>query len=62
MDFNSITDKESGLELAAISWQEAGTGDVFLTAAILFGVGVGNQNGAAGTMTDNAGCLIRTTP
>jgi hypothetical protein len=60
MSFDSVRDSESELELCGISWQEAGTGDVYLTVAILFGVGVGNQGGALGTVTDNAGCLILT--
>jgi hypothetical protein len=60
MEFIPLKDQESGLELCGIAWQEQGTGDAFLSAAILFGVGAGNQGGAAGTMTDNAGCLILT--
>jgi hypothetical protein len=60
MDFVPLKDEESGLELAGVSWQEAGTGDLFLGVTILFGVGVGNQGGAVGTMTDYAGGLIRT--
>jgi len=60
MEFYPVRDDESGLELCGIVWQESGVGDVFLSVAILFGVGVGNQGGAAGSITDNAGCLIRT--
>ena len=60
MRFYPLTDEESGLELCGISFQEAGTGDVYLTVAILFGVGVGNQGGAPGSVTDNAGLLLKT--
>jgi hypothetical protein len=60
MDFYPLRDDESNLELCGIAWQEAGTGDVYITVAILFGVGVGNQRGGAGTVTDDAGCLIKT--
>lgn len=61
MEFYPIKDDEgSGLELTGVTWQEQGTGDTFLSVAILFGVGAGNQGGAAGSITDNAGCLIQT--
>ena len=55
MEFTSVKDDESGLELCGITWQEGGTGDVYLSAAILFGVGCGKQGTGAGAMTDNAG-------
>ena len=58
MKFYQLRDEDSGLELTGISWQEGGTGDVYVTAAILFGTHVGNGNGAPGSQTDNAGCLI----
>ena len=60
MDFHPAKDAQSGLELTGIVWQESGTGDTYLSVAILFGVGVGNQGAGAGSMTDHAGCLIRT--
>ena len=58
MNFYPLRDSESGLELSGMSWREGGTGDIYLTAAILFGTTVGNGGGAPGSMTDNAGCLI----
>src|ERR1035437_2465248 len=58
MDFHGLRDEESGLELCGISWQEGGTGDVFLSAAILFGITAGNQGGAAGSLTDAAGLKL----
>ena len=60
MDFQSLRDADTGLELAFISWQEFGSADVYLSAAILFGIHVGNAGGAAGMLTDAAGCLIAT--
>jgi len=59
MDFYPISDVISGLHLTGAAWQEAGTGDVYVSCGILFGVGAGKQNGAAGTITDNGGLLVR---
>jgi hypothetical protein len=58
MEFYGLKEEQSGLDLCGIGWQEGGTGDVYLSAAILFGIGCGNQGGAAGTMTDNAGLKL----
>ncbi|HWQ90692.1 MAG TPA: hypothetical protein VN673_03390, partial [Clostridia bacterium] len=52
MRFTPVSDPGTGIEMAAIEWQEAGTGDVYVTLAVLFGVGVGNQGGAPGSITD----------
>ena len=60
MEFYPIEDEESGLFMTGVAWQEVGTGDVYVSAAILFGVGAGSQGGVAGTITDNAGCLVLT--
>lgn len=60
MEFYPLKDEHSGLELLGVGWQEKGTGDVYVSAAILFGVGIGNQNGTPGSKTDNAELLIRT--
>jgi hypothetical protein len=43
MEFWPLTDSESGLELCGIGWQQGGTGDTIVSAAILFGIGCGNQ-------------------
>jgi hypothetical protein len=58
MDWHYETEPQSGSEIAAIKWQESGTGDVYLSMAILFGTVVGNNFGAAGSLTDQAGCLL----
>ncbi len=58
MEFYPMTDEESGINMTGAAWQEAGTGDVFVSCGILFGVSAGKQGGANGTITDNAGCRI----
>jgi hypothetical protein len=58
MEFFPMSDAESGIEMTGVAWQEPGTGDVYVSAGILFGVGVGKQGGAAGAITDNAGVRI----
>jgi len=60
MSMKNLRDEETGFELAFISWQEGGTGDAYLSAAILFGTYVGNGAGLPGARLDNAGCLIQT--
>jgi hypothetical protein len=60
MDFHSLVDPETELPLTGVAWQEAGTGDAYVSVALLLGVHIGNGGGAIGGMTDPAGCLIRT--
>lgn len=60
MSFYPMTDPETGISMTGVGWQEAGTGDVYVGAGILFGVSAGCQGGAAGTITDNAGVRIVT--
>jgi hypothetical protein len=60
MRFFPLSDPESGLNAIGVMWQEPGTGDVIVTVAILFGIGAGNQGGAANTVTDQAGLVITT--
>lgn len=57
MNVEYITDPESGLTMAAITWQEAGTGDVYLVFTMVYGKGLGRQSGGAavGALTDYAG-------
>ena len=59
MEFYPMQDEESGIFMTGVAWQEVGTGDVYVSAGVLFGVGAGNQGGAAGTITDNGGLLIQ---
>jgi hypothetical protein len=60
MEFYPMSDAMSGVEMTGVAWQEAGTGDVFIGAGLLFGVGAGKQGGANGAITDNAGIRIVT--
>jgi len=60
MKFYPLRDEDTGLELCGISWQEGGTGDIYLSVAILYGVTCGNGGGAPGTRTDDAGLILRT--
>jgi hypothetical protein len=59
MRMDQVTDPETGLQMSGVSWQAPGTGDLFLTTAILFGLVVGNDGGAPGAVVDNAGLLVR---
>jgi len=60
MQFHPLSDELSGIHMTGAAWQEAGTGDVYVSAGILFGTAVGKQGGAAGTITDNGGVLLST--
>lgn len=60
MRFFPMSDPESGINATGVMWQEPGTGDVIVSVGILFGLGAGNQGGAAGTVTDNAGTVVTT--
>jgi hypothetical protein len=59
MEFYPIADAESGIFLTGVGWQEQGTGDMYVSAAVLYGVSAGTQGGAPGACTDNAGLLVR---
>lgn len=59
MKFYPISDPETGLELLGVAWQSAGTGDVYVSACILYGVSVGAQGGAANSITDPAGIRLK---
>ena len=60
MEFYPMVDEMSGLSMTGAAWQEVGTGDVYVSAGVLFGIGAGSQGGAAGAITDNAGVRIVT--
>lgn len=60
MSFTPMVDEETGLPFVAVGWQEAGTGDLYVSIGILFGVAGGNQGGAANAVTDRAGVRVIT--
>lgn len=55
MGYEAIT--YNGISMAAVSWQEPGTGNLFWSPTLVYGSAVGRQAGsnAAGTKTDKAG-------
>jgi len=57
MGFESITDPETGLSMAAVSWQEVGTGKLVWAPTLVWGKAMGRQSAAnaAGSKTDYAG-------
>jgi len=60
MGFESVTDPDTGITMAAVSWQEQGTGDFFWSPTIVWGSALGKQGAAnpAGSLTDYAGHRI----
>lgn len=50
-----VTDPETGLTMAAVSWQEQGTNDLYWSPTILWGLAFGKQGGSNGAITDYAG-------
>ncbi len=57
-----VTDPDSGITMAAVSWQEAGTADLYWSPVLLWGKALGRQAGdnAAGSICDYAGHRIIT--
>jgi hypothetical protein len=55
MQFYPISDPSTGLEMTGVAWQQPGTGDVYVSAAVLYGLSAGAQGGAANSITDAAG-------
>lgn len=56
MGFETVTSE--GITMAAVSWQEPGTGNLFWSPTIVYGSAVGAQGGSANTKTDRAGLRI----
>jgi len=61
--FYPMTDDQTGLEMTGVLWQAQNTGDVFVSAAVLYGVNAGaNVTGETTTVanhgTDQAGLVI----
>lgn len=62
MGFESLTDPESGISMAAVSWQDTGTGAINWAPTICWGKALGRQayTNAAGAKTDYAGHRVIT--
>lgn len=60
MVFETVTEPESGLSMAAAKWQQGGTGDFFFCPTFVWGKGLGKQGASAtaGTLTDYAALRI----
>ncbi len=59
MLFEQQTDLVSGIPVTAVGYQDPGTGDVYMALTCLVGTASGNQGGLPGSLTDNAGLIIR---
>jgi hypothetical protein len=59
MQFYPMADPSTGLEMTGVAWQKQGTGDVIVSAAVLYGVAGGSQGGAADAITDKAGYWLK---
>jgi hypothetical protein len=57
MGFEAVTDPDTGLTMAAVSWQDTGTGDLNWAPTLVWGKSLGKQGytAAAGSKTDYAG-------
>lgn len=57
MNFESVSDPETGLTMAAVTWQAAGTGNVYFTPTLVWGyrAGRGGATNTTGALTDYAG-------
>jgi hypothetical protein len=55
-----ISDPNSGMQFLLLKWQEAGTGDLYMSLAFLYGCVAGKQGGSAGVKTDYGGHRVVT--
>ena len=60
METFPMIDEESGFPFTGVAWQAVGTGDVFYTVGVLFGVSAGDQGGATDSITGQAGVRVVT--
>jgi hypothetical protein len=61
MGFETVTDPESGITMAAVKWQAPGTGDLYWSPTLVWGSTLGRGLGtvAIGTGCDYAGHIVR---
>lgn len=59
MQMDRMRDPINGFALALMKWQQGGTGDLYVSPTAIWGSSVGRQSGAAGSLTDKAGYLLR---
>jgi hypothetical protein len=60
MNVEAVTHPDLGISMAAISWQEAGTGDIYWVPTLVYGLSLGKAGAAnaPGATLDNAGHRI----
>lgn len=54
-----VSDPSSGMSMMGITYQEAGTFDIYTTLTHIYGLRAGNNGGDAGTGTDYSGVLFK---
>jgi hypothetical protein len=52
MAFETMVDPETGMPMTLVKWQAAGTGDLYVSPAAIWGSCVGRQAGSVGSITD----------
>lgn len=60
VDIETMTDPDTGLTLAMLTWAQTGLMDVYKTVTWIYGAKAGRQGGTAGDMTDYGGHLLVT--
>jgi hypothetical protein len=60
MGYETVTNADAGISMAAVSWQEAGTGDIYWSPSLVWGRRHGKATGANGSLTDYAGHRVVT--
>ncbi len=60
MAFTPMTEPESGFSASLVRWQAAGTGDLYVSPASVWGSALGRQSGTADGITDRAAVRLIT--
>lgn len=60
MGFEAVTEPVTGISMAAVSWQQSGTGDLYYSPTMVWGKSLGRQGSAnaVGSICDYAGIRI----
>lgn len=58
MNMTAVTHPQLGITMAAVGWQDAGTGKLNFAPTLVWGKALGAQGGAAGTKCDYAGHMV----
>ena len=60
MGFTPMTEPESGFSASLVRWQQAGTGDLYVSPAAIWGSALGRQSSTADGITDKAAIRLIT--